>query len=327
MKKSRRWFLGSSGAACLSGCSPLRKRPARSGPNATHGVQIGDIDRDRAVLWSRSERPATLCVDWSTRVHGPKTRLEGVPTPNSDGVVKLELEGLPPGQTVFYRAWFDDGVKGEPVTGTFTVPDPAQPVRLVWGGDVCGQGYGIGPDGYRIFEAMAKQTPHAFIHSGDAIYADQPLVSEKDTGHSGVWKNLELDGKEKVAETLDEFRAQFAYNLRDRHLRHFLSRTPIIAQWDDHETHNNWWPGQTLTDERYQERSVDVLSAHARRAFHEYMPTRERFMRVLRLGAVDVFVLDLRSHRGSNDANQSLDGSVLFGARQLAWLERALAES
>ena len=43
----------------------------------------------------------------------------------------------------------------------------------------------------------------------------------------------------------------------------------MIAQWDDHETHNNWYPGQILDDARYTERRVDVLAARARQAWQE----------------------------------------------------------
>ncbi len=293
---------------------------------------MGDLNRDRAVFWSKCDRPATLVVEWSTRENGPRERVEAQATAARDHVAKAMLKDLPPGQTVTYRAWFDDGLASEPVVGTFNVPAPDASTRIVWGGDVCGQGYGIGPDGYAIFDTMARTEPDLFIHSGDAIYADIPLEPEVALADGSLWRNLETAGKEKVAETLDEFRAQFAYNLRDRHYRAFLARTPMVAQWDDHETHNNWWPGQTLKDDRYRERSVDVLSARARRAFHEYMPTRERregvgLQRVIHYGPVDIYVVDLRSFRSMNDANLQPNGAAAFGGRQLAWLEERIARS
>ena len=47
--------------------------------------------------------------------------------------------------------------------------------------DVAGQGWGINPDwgGMRIFETMRRLDPDFFIHSGDSIYADNPIAAEQ----------------------------------------------------------------------------------------------------------------------------------------------------
>lgn len=108
-----------------------------------------------------------------------------------------------------------------------------------------------------------------------------------------------------MAETLEEFRGQYRYNLLADNWREFLARTPPVNQWDDHEVTNNWYPGETLDDDRYRVRDVDVLARRASRAFHEYLPISPgrrdgagRIYRVLRYGAMlDVFVLDMRSPR------------------------------
>jgi alkaline phosphatase D len=76
----------------------------------------------------------------------------------------------------------------------------------------------------------------------------------------------------RVAETLDDFRARFAYNLEDEHVQAFAREIPILAQWDDHETHNNWWPGQQLDDSRYRVRDASKLAALAMRAMREWTP-------------------------------------------------------
>ena len=52
----------------------------------------------------------------------------------------------------------------------------------------------------------------------------------------------------------------------------------MIAQWDDHEVLNNWYPGEVLgaagTEARYTEKQVSVLAARARQAFFDYAPIR-----------------------------------------------------
>ena len=53
----------------------------------------------------------------------------------------------------------------------------------------------------------------------------------------------------------------------------------MLAQWDDHEVTNNWWPGEPLTRAEHQRkkyaRRTRCCWRRARsRAFHEYMPMR-----------------------------------------------------
>ncbi len=86
---------------------------------------------------------------------------------------------------------------------------------------------------------MRRHAPDFFIHSGDQIYADNPIAAEVKTDDGKVWKNLTTEGKSRVAETLDEFRAAFAYNLLDDNKRRFAAETAFLVQWDDPETRNN----------------------------------------------------------------------------------------
>src|SRR6185503_19103279 len=130
----------------------------------------------------------------------------------------------------------------------------------------------------------------------------------------------------RVAESLDDFRARFAYNLEDDHVRALAAEVPILAQWDDHETHNNWWPGQQLDDIRYRERDASKLAALAQRAMREWTPLPEGPVhRVISYGPLlDVFVLDCRSFRTPNDSGT---GTAMLGAAQAKWFVDSLARS
>jgi alkaline phosphatase D len=140
-----------------------------------------------------------------------------------------------------------------------------------------------------------------------------------------------------VAETLAEYRGNFAYNLLDQNKRRFAAEVPFLVQWDDHETRNNWYPGQVLGDDRYKVRSASLLSAYAKRAMLEYNPFRidpadpERIYRSFAYGpSVEVFMLDGRSYRGPNTPNRQsvLDAeSAFLGPAQLRWLKQALLAS
>src|SRR4029078_12992941 len=129
------------------------------------------------------------------------------------------------------------------------------------------------------YAAMRKNRPDFFIHSGDNIYADGPIPAEIKLGDGGVWKNIVTEAKSKSAETLDEFRGNYKYNLMDANVRAINAEVPIFSQWDDHEVTNNWWPGEPLTRaeharKKYGESNALVRGARASHAFHEYMPMR-----------------------------------------------------
>jgi len=139
-----------------------------------------------------------------------------------------------------------------------------------------------------------------------------------------------------AAETLAEFRGRYRYNLLDTHVRRFNAYVPIMTQWDDHEVTNNWSPSKQLPA-AYRERDITLLAARAARAFHEMYPIREsivepgRVYRTLNYGPhLDVFMLDERSYRGPNGANQQTTygpDSYFIGPDQLAWLKRVLINS
>ncbi len=143
----------------------------------------------------------------------------------------------------------------------------------------------------------------------------------------------------KVAETLDEFRGRYRYNLLDENVRRFNAEVPQIWQWDDHEVTNNWSDAKDLSgDSRCTKKNVPLLTARGGRAFLEYAPMRpfgavesERIYRKFSHGPLlDVFVVDMRSYRGPNSFNrQTAPGpeTALFGREQLNWLERELSRS
>ena len=347
---SRRRLLAGTAATglALSGAGLIgRPAIAQSGrPVVTHGVQTGDVGMNNAIVWSRADKPARMIVEYATtesfaeprRVVGPAA-LE-----DSDYAAKLDLTDLPAGQDIFYRVRFQDlsdvTVLSEPAAGRFrTAPGDRRDISFVWTGDTAGQGWGINLDwgGMKAYETMRGNQPDFFIHSGDTIYADNPMEAEVALPDGTVWKNVVTEEKAKVAETLAEFRGNYKYNLMDQNVARFNAEVPMFAQWDDHETVNNWYPNEVLTDDRYSERSVALLAARATRAFHEFMPTRqfamdpERLHRVIHYGPLlDVFMIDKRSFRGDNSTNDQAEPgpeASFLGPDQLNWLKAELLKS
>lgn len=310
-------------------------------PQLTDGVQSGDLQGDRAMIWSRSDRPAHMVVEWDTRsqFRHPRRVVSALADARSDFTARVELTGLPADQAIFYRVYFKDartGVASEPWLGHLrSAPTARRNIRFVWSGDTVGQGFGINPDigGMRIYEAMRLRLPDFFIHSGDTIYADGPVPAQLTTENGRIWRNLTTEAKSKVAQTLDDYRGNYRYNLMDENIRRFNAEVPQIWQWDDHEVVNNWSPGKQL-DERYQEKDIHTLVGRARKAWLEYSPMRlqaadggGRIYRKINYGPMlDVFVLDMRSYRGANDDNLGA-AKPFLGREQLDWLKRGLKKS
>ncbi|MCB1403025.1 MAG: alkaline phosphatase D family protein, partial [Rhodobacteraceae bacterium] len=233
-----------------------------------------DVGAASGMVWGRVDRPARVMVEYATtESFRDAVRLPPVDAlPGSDFAVKRRLEGMPAGQDIFYRLVAADlaepGLVSEPATGRFrTAPADRRAVRFAWSGDTGGQGWGIDDEGMRSYAAIAGHAPDFFIHCGDTVYADGPMAAEAPLLDGGTWRNVVLtDAKRKVAETLDEFRGQWRYNLMDRHVRAFNATVPSFVQWDDHEVLNNWSPGIDLRDDpRYSETSVSRLAARAAR--------------------------------------------------------------
>lgn len=365
---SRRRFLKASVATAAGVVLPgwtLRKgAPAiiaadNERPQALQGLHFGDPSNGSVVVWSRSDRPARMLVEWSydeqfravRRLVGPHA------LDTTDFTARQDLEGLEAGSEVFVRVSFQSLTSaraiGEPVTGRFVVP-PDESVddshgrghgpsdlRFLWSGDTAGQGWGINPGfgGMKIYEAMRQRSPLFFIHSGDNIYADGPIAESVIAENGQVWNNIVTPQVAKVAETLDEFRGRYRYNLLDENVRRFNAEVPQIWQWDDHEVSNNWSDSKDLSaDTRYSEKNVPLLIARGARAFLEYAPMRpfdvresQRVYRRYSYGPLlDLFVLDMRSYRGPNSANLQTtpsDATAFLGREQLDWLKAGLKHS
>ena len=339
---NRRQFIRTGAGALVF---PSIVRSVRSLPQVTHGIQIGDPLADRAIVWARADRASRLIVEYSSsETFSGASRIAGpVVTADSDFTGRVELRNLQPAQKFFVRVRFEDRdgrTLSDAFEGSFrTAPAAPQDIRFVWSGDTAGQGFGINPEfgGMGIYETMRQVEPDFFIHSGDTIYADNPVPAEIRLPDGKVWKNVTTEAKSKVAETLDEFRGNFLYNLMDENVRRFNADVPQIWQWDDHEVHNNWSPGLDLRDSpEYKIKDVRTLVEHARRSFLEYSPMRfdsphPRIYRRIPYGPLlDVFVLDMRSYRAANNFNRQKTESaetVYMGAEQLNWLEHDLKSS
>jgi alkaline phosphatase D len=343
----RRLLAGAGASAAVSMLGGVRGpyiSRASDRPLITHGIQSGDVSLDSGMVWARTDRPSRMLVEVATTDSFAEIS-DAVAIdvlPESDFTGKMLLEDLPAGEEIFYRISFADlsapTITSESQIGHFrTAPARARDISFVWSGDTAGQGWGIDEarGGFRTYATMLQNRPDFFIHCGDNIYADCPISSELALPNGEIWRNLVTEEKSRVAVELADYRGNYKYNLLDANVRAFNAEIPILAQWDDHEVANDWFPGEILPD--HAGTNAMLLAARGRRAFSEFMPMRQtlaetgRIYRKISYGPLlDIFLLDMRSYAGPSVVLAgSAAGSAghVLGAAQLKWFKRELLAS
>ena len=151
-----------------------------------------------------------------------------------DYTAKVDLDGLEPGTSYFYRFLISGGDIVSPTGRTRTLPaGPIQDVVLAVAS--CA----LYPNGYfNAYQAIADLSRvDAVLHLGDYIYEvsggpggygmDSPLAAERapDPRHEAV--------------SLSDYRRRFAQCRSDPELQAAHARAPWITSWDDHEIAND----------------------------------------------------------------------------------------
>ncbi|APX01082.1 alkaline phosphatase D family protein [Arthrobacter sp. QXT-31] len=330
------------------------------------GISTGDVTTNSGVLWSRASGAGRLVAnllavdEGGSPLRGSRAFsrvLRGTAASDAtDFTSKIHARDLPPGTRFALTMHFEDreGNAGEAGSGSFSTAPGSKASSVwsrsngekkgqsfVWTGDTAGQGWGINEDigGMRGYAAMLATKPDFFIHAGDTIYADGPIAAQVTERDGQIWRNLVTEEVSKVAETLEEYRGRHRYNLMDRNIRALYAEVPVIAQWDDHETTNNWYPGEILTDARYTERRVDVLAARGRQAWQEYQPIAQLsdgstgfepariYRKITRGPQLDVFCLDMRTYKEPNTDGKEMKLTHILGQEQADWLIREVSKS
>jgi alkaline phosphatase D len=336
----RRLFLSSSAAAvaALPVIGRARLEAAQnSDPVFRHGVASGDPLGDRVILWTRVTTPAeTASVRWMV-ARDPKltqvvARGERQTGADRDYTVKVDVTGLEPGTTYYYR--FEAGRSQSAVGRTRTLPRAGvSRIRL---GVVSCSNY---PFGYfNAYAALARRADlDAVLHLGDYIYE----YANKQFGDGTPFGRIPAPDKEMVA--LADYRARHAQYKADPDSQDVHRQHPFIVVWDDHEIANNTWrTGAENHDPDQGEGDFFVRRDAAVRAYFEWMPIRENaqalspmIYRTLRFGDLaDLVMLDTRlvgrdQEAGRRDDIATIESPArsLLGPAQEAWLAGELAES
>ncbi len=330
--------LGSSCFGCIANesvrsSSSFEGKPFMISDVLPQGVAVGEVTAQSALLWLRTDGPASVQVEWATisrwerasklaAIVNPVSRTASITTTaETDYTLIIPLEGLGPATRYRYHVLVGSAEQTArrrsaslAAMGEFTtLPDDVTSamVTFAWSGDLGGQKRcRQGPGGYPIFDSIRRQHPDFFLFLGDTIYGDDICPSPPNE-----------PGADFKATTLQTYRVRHRYQRGAEALRRFLETTPVYVAWDDHEVRNNF------------SGPYDEQMPAARQALREYWPIASpphdprRLYRRIRYGAdLELFILDTRQYRSRN-ADPDGPAKTMLGATQLAWLLDGLRTS
>jgi len=276
-----------------------------------HGVASGDPLPDRVIIWTRispqQPEPESLTVTWQIATDTAFTDVVNAGTfttsGNKDWTVKVDVAGLQPDATCYYRFISPDGAISE--TGRTKTASQGNVNRVRLGIGSCSSIY----SGYfNAYHRLSERSNlDAFIHLGDYIY---DFVDENEQLRVPV-------PYPQVPNSLQSWRNRHAYYLLDPDLRAARAAMPWIVIWDNHDINPD-----------------DVGDAEgARQAFWEYLPIRQPdtlqnslIYRSFRFGnLVQLLMLDVLLHRTESEILPGVPS--MLGNNQYNWLTAQLLDN
>lgn len=340
-----------AGAAAVAGWAATRPAdgttarsdyPLGGEPPFAHGVASGDPLADRVIIWTRhtarGRRPRD--VDWEMAAdpdfHDVVVAGRQQATRRRDWTVKVDVTGLQPGTTYFYR--FSRRGKVSEVGRTRTLPEDPEHLRLAalscsswWSSYFSGFGH-----------LAERKDIDLVIHLGDYVY-DFPDSGELVRSRVGFEDTAHPDNRNWL--TLDEVRRRYALWRSDENLRRAHRSHPFFMVWDNHDLTTEG-ENQLSVPEVNVSRTVTVEDTM--RAFWEWTPTRppkgdasgewllvddhsypepetlKYIYRSMRIGdLVEIWAMDAQSGLPEYEIDHDhshVGSSSLLGRKQYEWL-------
>ena len=321
----------------------------------SQGVASGDPLQDGVILWTRAvpddDSGRDVDIAWEVATDSGFNSLTHSGRTNAaashDYTLKVDVRGLIPGQSYYYR--FRTARNSSPIGITQTLPEGSvERVRLAV---VSCSNY---PAGYfNVYrEIAALDNLDAVVHLGDYIYEYDSDPDSYGAAEAEAMGRTFPAANNRELFRLDDYRRRYAIYRSDDHLRELHRKVPFIVVWDDHEVANDTWrngaENHNAGEGDFSDRKLDAL-----RAYFEWMPIRpvtegdkETIFRSFRFGnLVDMHMLDTRiigrdeqlaytdylTQDGIDEARFAADvgdpNRTMLGAEQRLWLETTLAGS
>jgi alkaline phosphatase D len=250
-------------------------------------------------------------------------------TAASDFCVSVDVDGLKPGSTYWYRFHApDDEISQIGRTKTLPVGDARHLRFAVVSCAKFNAGF------FNGYARIAERDDLDFVlHLGDYIYEASETPPANQTPGADIGRPFEPRNE---CVTLDDYRTRYAQYRADPDTQAMHAAHPIIAAIDDHELADGAWRGGA--DNHLEERDGpwSQRRANAFRARSEWLPVRldpanpERVYRSFAIGDLaDMFIIDTRTGRDQpvKGAAAADPGRTQLGQVQRDWLFEGLEAS
>lgn len=268
MTISRRQFLSASLATGVASTAFPSFSDGASTP-FQHGVASGDPTSNAVIIWTRLTVAQSTKVTW--QVSADKWFSQVVQSGTApafaekDYTVKVDVSGLEPGETYYYR-FVHKGLNSE-IGRTKTLPI-GEVTKLNFAVVSCSN-YPFGF--FNAYEHIALNEQLDFVlHLGDYIYE----YGQNGWGaDSGKKLGREHSPSHEII-SLRDYRTRHAQYKADKASRLMHAAHPLIPTWDDHESANNPYK---YGAQNHQPNEGDwlVRQAASIQAYYEWMPIRE----------------------------------------------------
>jgi alkaline phosphatase D len=334
-------LIGCSSDSNFDGATPV---PA----DFNHGVASGDPLNDRVILWTRVT-PSTdgrILVRWEVATDaGFANKVaegNGFTSADVDYTVKVDVEGLQPGTTYYYRF---ATINATSATGkTRTLPQGA--VAAAAFAVVSCSNYPAGF--FNVYREVANQDVDAVLHLGDYLYE---YNSEGYASELAQQLGRVVQPPNELL-TLADYRTRYAQYRGDADLQAAHAAHAFVVVWDDHEIANDAWRDGAENHDPDTEGDFLERKLAALQAWHEWQPVRppatmnDIIYRRFQYGdLLDLLMLDTRIigrdeqytysdfvNGGMIDVEQARaafgdSNRTLLGSDQLNWMREQLSQS
>ncbi|KAI9179229.1 hypothetical protein H9P43_005892 [Blastocladiella emersonii ATCC 22665] len=302
-----------------------------------HGAASGDPLADRVILWTKVTPSTTkFPVKVNYEVSADRTFAADsivksgsvLTTDDVDWTVKVDVDGLKPQTTYFYRFFAGNAISR--VGRTKTLPTPDTPVDMV-----------------RVAAISCSSMPHGYFHAhariaeredidlvlelGDYIYEhpeSKPIKSGKLGGERAPQPSYQTF-------TLSDYRTRHSQYKRDKDTQALHLAHPMASIADDHETIDNASRDGAPKHDPKTQGDWKVRMAASTRAYFEYMPIRNevdkqqyRMYRTFRFGNMaDIIFADSRYDGRDLQAVGDINKRKIMSDKQEAWFHNELVSS
>lgn len=294
-----------------------------------HGVASGDPLSDAVIIWSRVQAASNenITVLWEVAQDSAFNNIvkSGGATaePDRDHTIKVDVTGLRPGNTYYYR--FKSGEIFSPVGRTRTLPvgDTDEAKFAVVSCSNWEFGY------FNPYKHIADRDDlNAVLHLGDYLY-------EYGVGTYGDTTRGRFHEPPHEILSLEDYRTRYSQYRLDKDLQKVHQMHPFITVWDDHEIANNAYK-TGAQNHQPDEGSYETRKEIATRVYYEWMPIRadQEHYRSFQFGDMaQIIMLDERLEGRTEPAEDTTSiatlppGHTMLGEEQLSWFLNELEEN